>query len=485
MSYFLIGLYLLPLLFLFGYSLMQLSLIIQHFRYDETTHTQTATHFLQVTIQLPLYNEKYVAERLIDNIVKMDYPWEKLEIQILDDSTDETSEIIEESVLKYAAQGLSIIHIRRDDRVGFKAGALKYGLELAKGDLIAIFDADFLPNADFLKRTVPYFENASIGVVQTRWGHLNKSYSLLTQLQAFGLDAHFMIEQTGRNAANHFINFNGTAGIWRKSTIYDAGNWSADTLTEDLDLSYRAQLKGWKFAYLRDVVAPAELPITMPAIRSQQYRWMKGGAECFVKNVKKIRTSDYSLGTKFHGIFHLLNSSIFIAVLLSSLMSIGMVLGLNEFILNNKWIVAITGVFQLNWLILATFYWLAFKENNGKFIDYLRTFIPFLILMMGLSLHNSIAVIEGLIGRKTPFIRTPKFNISKKDTAWTNTYSLKKLNKITYVEMAIAATASIALLLEIKNEYWGLIPYHLMLFLGYTAVSIISIKHSLLGKKAH
>lgn len=485
MPEFLLVLYFIPLLFLLGYSLMQLSLIIQHFKYTEIKPSRQLEVYPLVTIQLPIYNEKYVVERLIENIVKLDYPKDLLEIQILDDSTDETTDIIAAQVIKYKALGIDIKHIIRADRSGFKAGALKYGLDLAKGEFIAIFDADFLPESDFLLKTLHCFHNPAIGVVQTRWGHLNKNYSLLTKLQAFGLDAHFMIEQTGRNASNHFINFNGTAGIWRKATIYDAGNWSADTLTEDLDLSYRAQLKGWKFSYLRDVVAPAELPITMPAIRSQQYRWMKGGAECFAKNFQKINRSHYSIGTKFHGIYHLLNSSIFIAVVITSFTSLGLVLGFGKYLEANQWIVSVTGFFQLNWLILATFYWLSFKKQNHNFLDFIRTFIPFLVFMMGLSLHNSIAVIEGLLGRKTPFVRTPKFNVSENQKSWSNVYSLKKLNVLTYIELLIAVITFVVMIIEVQQQYWGLLPYHFMLFLGYASVSVITIKQSLFREKAH
>ena len=215
----------------------------------------------------------------LKTVSKFDYPREKLEIQVLDDSTDETVEIVAKWVEYGQQKGLDIQHIRRTDRAGFKAGALQHGLELANGDLVAIFDADFMPQQDFLKKTVAYFQDPEIGVVQTRWGHLNQDYSLLTRVQAFGLDAHFTVEQSGRSQAGSFINFNGTAGVWRKKCIVDAGGWSADTLTEDLDLSYRAQLKGWKFKYLQDVVAPAELPVIMSAIKSQQYRWNKGAAE--------------------------------------------------------------------------------------------------------------------------------------------------------------------------------------------------------------
>ena len=239
----------------------------------------------KITIQLPLYNELYVVERLLECISKIEYPKNKLQIQVLDDSTDESLELSKRLVLKHQKNKIPVELITRKDRKGFKAGALKHGLETATGDFIAIFDADFLPQSDWLLKTIPHFKNPNTGVVQTRWGHLNRDFSVLTEIQAFALDAHFLLEQVGRNQQNHFINFNGTAGIWRKECILDAGNWEGDTLTEDLDLSYRAQLKKWKFQYLDDVVTPAELPVTLSAIRSQQFRWNKGGAENFRKMI--------------------------------------------------------------------------------------------------------------------------------------------------------------------------------------------------------
>ncbi len=243
------------LFFIFLFSLGQLHLTWHYWRSKKSkTPVPVLNIFPQVTIQLPVFNEKYVVERLIDSISKLDYPKDKMEIQVLDDSTDETIDLIVKKVEEFSALGFDIKQIRRKDREGFKAGALKYGMGLAKGEFLAVFDADFLPKKDFLKKTIAYFEDANIGVVQSRWGHVNQDYSILTRLQAFGLDAHFTIEQTGRSHAGSFINFNGTAGVWRKSCIADAGGWSADTLTEDLDLSYRAQLKGWKFKFLTNYV---------------------------------------------------------------------------------------------------------------------------------------------------------------------------------------------------------------------------------------
>ena len=321
--------YTLALLLIFFYSISQLQLLLNYLKAkkqvdaSEKFNLKDPSETPFVTIQLPLYNELYVVERLLKNIAKMDYPREKLEIQVLDDSTDESVEKIKSLVNQLQTTGLDIQHITRKDRSGFKAGALKEGLEIAKGEFIAIFDSDFLPKKDWLLQTVPYFKDPEIGVVQTRWGHINRDYSLLTKIQAFALDFHFILEQTGRNFGRHFINFNGTAGIWRKECILDAGNWSGDTLTEDLDLSYRAQLKHWKFKYLEDVETPAELPVAISAARSQQFRWNKGAAENFKKNFKKLlKDKTVPFGTKFHAFFHLLNSSMFLIILVLAVLSI-------------------------------------------------------------------------------------------------------------------------------------------------------------------
>ncbi|MFT4733139.1 MAG: cellulose synthase/poly-beta-1,6-N-acetylglucosamine synthase-like glycosyltransferase [Algoriphagus sp.] len=472
--------YLVPLAIIFLYCLMQFSLIVSHFKYKPAEIINPQAELPLVTIQLPIYNEKYVVNRLIDSITKIDYPLNKLEIQILDDSNDITTSLLEAKVIEYQEKGFDIQLIRRPDRVGYKAGALKYGLQDIKGEFIAIFDADFVPSIDFLKKTVPLFQDPKVGVVQTRWEHINEDYSLLTKLQAFGLDAHFFIEQPGRAAGNHFINFNGTAGVWRKETIADAGGWSPDTLTEDLDLSYRAQLKGWKFEYLRDLESPAELPVTLPAVKSQQYRWMKGGAECFVKNAKNlVKADNMSLSSKLHGFYHLLNSSIFISVMGLAFFSIPLVLNTHIFSDYHR-VVNLTTLFQVNWLILGTFYWLAFKRKNNSFFTFVKRLFMFLVFMMGLSLHNTIAVLEGLLGKQTPFVRTPKFNVVNNTDSWKgNVYSIKKIGFITWVEGLISLTFLVMLIIDAQNQLYGMMPFHFMVFLGYCVIVYYTIKHAL------
>jgi cellulose synthase/poly-beta-1,6-N-acetylglucosamine synthase-like glycosyltransferase len=483
MELFILVIYAIPLVFIFSYSLVQLSLIINYLgsRQSAVGSRQLALdeEYPFVTIQLPIYNELYVVERLINAVAAFDYPEDRFEIQVLDDSTDETVEIIASKLKEIEALGIDIQHIRRKDRKGFKAGALAYGMKICKGEFIAIFDADFVPPKDFLLKTIPHFAESNVGVVQTRWKHLNENYSLLTQLQAFGLDAHFSIEQGGRNAKNHFINFNGTAGIWRKSTIEDAGGWEADTLTEDLDLSYRAQMRDWKFVYLENVACPAELPVTMSAVKSQQYRWTKGAAECVVKNLRKLLSDSHlSISTRLHGFYHLMNSAVFVAVFFLSILSLPVMLitsGSDRFDVFFRY----TALFQVSWVILGCFYWISFKKTGLGFFEFVKRFVLFLLFMMGLSFHNSIAVVEGWLGRKTPFVRTPKFNVNKQsDSLQENKYLTKSLGKSTWIELLLMFYFMVVLVIEIYLNNFGLVPFHLMLIVGYGSVLFYTFKQA-------
>ncbi|MEM7549039.1 MAG: cellulose synthase family protein [Bacteroidota bacterium] len=475
-------LYSVSLLFIFLFSIGQLNLTWFYLRSrkhkkQDAEVEEELKEYPMVTIQLPLYNEKYVAERLIEAVSSFDYPRDRFEIQVLDDSTDETVDIIREKINALDSD-IQIEHIQRENRVGFKAGALKYGTEIAKGDYIAIFDADFLPKPEFLKKTLPYFKDDSIGVVQTRWGHLNKDYSTLTKLQAFGLDAHFSIEQSGRSYAGSFINFNGTAGIWRKSCIYDAGGWSSDTLTEDLDLSYRAQMKGWKFKFLEDLESPAELPVIMPAVKSQQYRWNKGAAETAKKNIWKVWTSDIKLVNKWHAFFHLFNSSVFISLFIAAILSIPMLyikFGNPAY----DFYFDLGSVFLLGFFSIGFFYWISSKrmvpEKTGRY--FFRTFPTFLTVSMGLSLHNAVAVLEGLFGLKSDFIRTPKFNILKKSDSWKNNeYIRPKINFMTLLEGFLALYFIFGIVSGFVLEDYGLMFFHIMLSLGFLGVFYQSVK---------
>lgn len=485
-TYIVFSIYLLALLLILFYSLAQLNLLINYLRSSKQQIKAPVFDFNDssqiplITIQLPIYNEAYVVERLLDNIVKMDYPLDKLEIQVLDDSTDSSLEKTANKIDQLQSKGLDIVHILRDNRAGFKAGALKEGLAVCKGEYIAIFDADFLPKPDWLRKTVPFFKDDSIGVVQTRWGHINRDYSILTRIQAFALDAHFTIEQGGRNARGHFINFNGTAGIWRKACILDAGNWEGDTLTEDLDLSYRAQLKKWKFKYLEKVETPAELPVVLSAARSQQFRWNKGGAENFRKSLPKLLSSkNIPLKTKIHGILHLLNSSMFLCAFLVAILSIP-VLYLKQQPSFPKWIFDASVVFLLSTLILFVCYWFTYKQlrgNNVKnFFGYCAMFITFFTVLLGFTLHNSFAVLQGHYGKRTDFVRTPKFNINSLKDQWKgNTYISGKISKSVVLEALLLLYFLFGILSAFVLKDYSLLAFHIMLFFGFSFVLFHSV----------
>lgn len=469
------------LLFILVYSIIQLDLLITYRKHRcriqarKKLDLQDLSQVPYVTVQLPIYNEKLVVERLINNISKLQYPQDRLQIQVLDDSTDESVEKTIKLIDQLKASGLDIAHVRRKERTGFKAGALKEGLNSVKGEFIAIFDSDFLPKPDWLLRTLPYFSDPTIGVVQTRWGHLNKRYSILTRLQAFLLDFHFILEQNGRNLAGHFINFNGTAGIWRKECILQAGNWAGDTLTEDLDLSYRAQLQGWKFKYIEDVETPAELPVTIAAARSQQFRWNKGAAENFQKNFKLLWASpNFSLRTKIHCFFHLLNSSLFPLILVLALLSIPLLFAPKPL---HSTLTVVLSVFSISTLIFFLSYWTTYARIHGggwrSFIGYCGMFFMFFTIALGFSVHNSIAVIEGHLGKKSPFIRTPKFNITTKSGALHREPFQVSFQFI--IEVLLMLVFAFAVLMAFYTNNFRLLLFHLMLFLGFLYVVFTSL----------
>lgn len=485
--YFLCGLYFLGMLYILIYSLAQGHLLF-HFLKARKSWGKTVQNIPEdwpkVTVQLPVYNELYVVERLIESVAKLNYPKALLEIQLLDDSTDQTVDLIREKLKDYPEINFQYIH--RMDRTGFKAGALREGLKVASGEFIAIFDADFVPSPDFLLRTIPCFSSEKVGMVQTRWTHLNRDFSLLTKLQAFALDAHFFIEQMGRNHQGVFINFNGTGGIWRKSCILDAGNWHDDTLTEDLDLSYRAQRKGWKFVYRPEIESPAELPPIMSAIKSQQFRWTKGGAECAVKHAGAVSQENLSFRIKLHSFAHLFNSTIFIAVLLTSLSSIG-VWWAGELELVPGFLVKLSGIFLIGFVFIAGVYLVSFFYGKQSFVQSALGVIwqlpLFLSVSMGLALHNAQAVWEGLSGKKSPFIRTPKFNLETgKEKLADNRYLLHRMPVTTWFEGVLALVFWAMVGLAFREENYLFLPFHVMLAFGYSLVFITSFKSYGLGR---
>ena len=481
----LLFLYGLCLMFILGFSLTQLHLTRlarRAYRLPAAPVPPAPTPWPRVTVQLPIYNELFVVERVIDAAAALTYPPDRLHIQVLDDSTDETVALAAARVAHHAARGLRIEHVRRPTRAGYKAGALRHGLGLTDGEFVAIFDADFVPEPDFLTRTLPYFTAPDVGVVQTRWGHLNEDYSLLTQLQAFALNAHFFVEQVGRMAGKHFINFNGTGGVWRRRCIEDAGGWHTDTLTEDLDLSYRAQLRGWRFVYLPQVVAPAELPAAMDALKSQQFRWTKGAAETARKHLGQVWRSGQPPLTKLHATFHLLNSSVFVAVLLLALLSVPLVFVRADLMSRFKPLMQASGIFLLAFAPLVYYYYTAWQlsESRQKSGIFGLNFILFLAVSMGLSLHNTRAVLLGLVRRPSAFVRTPKLGLVHQPAAWQGRrYRTGYLDVLTVLEGLLVLYFLFGLGADVYLGDFGLFPFHLLLTIGFGLVFYYSVRHNL------
>ena len=480
--------YCITTLFIFFYTLLQFHLTLAYIKFKKKKKSLATSPILSseniyVTVQLPLYNEPYVTERLINAVCALDYPKHLLEIQVLDDSSDETVEIAEKITAKWLQKGIDIKVVRRPGRSGFKAGALKYGLEKAKGDFIAIFDADFIPSPDFLLKTVPVLNQDGVGMVQTRWGHTNREYSLLTKAQAFWLENHFRIEQTSRSNLNLFFNFNGTAGIWKKEAILEAGNWQADTLTEDLDLSYRAQLKGWKFLYLEDVISPAELPPTLSALKGQQFRWTKGGAEVSRKLIPSLIRSKQPLKIKLHAVGHLLNSGVYLAIAISAFLSIPLLL-IKNVLPSLKPLMMIGTIFFSNFIILAIAYFIATREyfKNKNIFQFVKMFQVYLSFAVGMSFHNSIAVLQGYFGKRSAFIRTPKFNAETNGQLALQRFGSTKVSSsfLIYISLFIVFTAAVIYAIAAAN--FGFLMFHLTLSLGLALLLFFEIKESM-GRK--
>ena len=430
-----------------------------------------------VTIQLPLYNELYVVERIINSVCEIDYPQNLMEIQVLDDSTDETVDIVAKIVAEKQKDGFDIKHIRRANRQGFKAGALKEGMKTAKGEYIAIFDADFVPQKEFLKKTLSFFNDEKVGMVQTRWGHINGDYSILTKAQALALDGHFVIEQAVRNKAGFFINFNGTGGIWKRACIEDAGNWEADTLTEDLDLSYRAQLNGWRFVFLKDFTSPAELPSEINALKNQQFRWTKGAIETAKKILPLVWKSKIPFRVKLQGTFHLTNNIVFPFILLVAILNVPLI-----FIKNSgphQVYFAIMSIFVLAFISSFLMYLYAQKDIRDDWRKKIVLFPLFMAGSMGFAVNNSRAVFEGLLNRKSEFVRTPKFKVVDNKDSWIGKrYNSKKLGLSVIVELIMAIYCLVGVASSIYFLEIAALPFQILFFLGFAFVSLTSIKHA-------
>jgi cellulose synthase/poly-beta-1,6-N-acetylglucosamine synthase-like glycosyltransferase len=429
-----------------------------------------------VTIQLPIYNELYVVERLIKSVCKIDYPRDLIEIQVLDDSTDETAKIAKIMVEKMKGQGFDIVYIHRIDRTGYKAGALKEGLKTAKGELIGIFDADFVPNSDFLKESVPYFIDSNVGMIQTRWSHLNCDYSLLTRAQSMGIDGHFGVEQASRAWSGLFMNFNGTAGVWRKITIEDAGGWQADTLTEDLDLSYRAQLKGWKLAFAPQVECPAEVPVTITAFKSQQHRWAKGSIQTAKKNLGKLFKSKASVFVKIQAYLHLTHYLVHPMMILVVLTSIPMLY--TQWFFNNLTYPIM--IFTL--LCLATFgpstmYLFSQRILYRDWKSRIK-YLPFLMCLgTGIAVNNTKAILEALFGIESGFIRTPKYGIRRKGDRWKGKRYSIPLNFVSILEFILGLYSLTGLVMFLSFSKYLVSPFLFIYAAGFFYVFFLSVKH--------
>jgi cellulose synthase/poly-beta-1,6-N-acetylglucosamine synthase-like glycosyltransferase len=427
-----------------------------------------------VTIQLPIYNEMYVADRLIDVVCQIEYPRELLEIQVLDDSTDETRSVAEQAVRRNASRGVDITYIHRTDRTGYKAGALEAGLKVAKGEFVAIFDADFTPTPDFLMRTVAFFTDPKVAMVQARWGHINQDYSLLTKIQSILLDGHFVLEHGGRNRAGLFFNFNGTAGIWRRAAITDAGGWQHDTLTEDLDLSYRAQLRGWRFVFLPNLIAPAEVPVEMNSFKSQQHRWAKGSIQTCRKLLPRILRANVPLGVKAEAFFHLTaNFNYPLMCVLSVLMAPSMVIRYNM-----GWyemLIIDVPLFFAATASVANFYMVCQRELHADWITRAK-YLPFLMSIgIGLAINNTKAVFEALFNKQSEFARTPKYRIEADADEWIGKKYRQSFVVQPMIELALGFYFTATVFYALANGIYGTLPFLVLFQIGFLYTGLLSI----------
>lgn len=460
------------------YGIHRYQMVYLYYRYRKNYDPNPKAYFTElpvVTIQLPIFNEQFVVERLLDAICALEYPKDKLEIQLLDDSTDETTQVASALVDRFAALGNPVVYIHRTNRHGYKAGALDAGLKIAKGNLIAIFDADFVPPPDWILKVVHHFTDESIGMVQTRWTHLNRDYSMLTRIEAILLDAHFIIEHGARSRSDDYFNFNGTAGMWRRKAITDAGGWQHDTLTEDTDLSYRSQLAGWKFKYLPEIECPAELPIEMTAFKTQQARWAKGLIQTSIKVLPLVFKSHVPRRIKIEAAYHLTaNLSYPLMILMTALLIPAMICRFYQ-----GWFQMLlidVPLFTASTLSIAVFYLVSqrvlYPKTWMKSIWYMP---PLMALGIGLTVTNTKAVMEALFGIKSAFARTPKFAVAKKgEKSKANKYR-KRLVWAPWVELAIGCWFALAIVYTFTNHQFFTWPFLLLFVYGYWYTGLMSL----------
>ena len=473
--------YFIILVILAVYGLHRYWLVYDYYKYRKNVPgpAPEVKEWPRVTIQLPIFNERYVIERLVEAVSRFDYPHELLDVQVLDDSTDETQQVARACVDRHAAAGMPITYIHRTNREGYKAGALENGLKTSRGEFVAIFDADFIPEPDFLRRTIPYFFDPAgginIGMVQTRWTYLNRDYSLLTQVETILLDGHFVVEHGARSRRGTFFNFNGTAGVWRRTAIDSAGGWEHDTLTEDTDLSYRAQLRGWKFLYLPNVECASELPVDMNGFKAQQARWAKGLMQTAKKILPKVLKSNAPWHVKAEAFFHLTaNISYPLMVVFSVTLLPVMIVRFYQ-----GWfqmLVIDLPLFLASTCSISSFYLVAQKEIRPK--TWMRTFLymPFVMAVgIGISVRNAQAVLEAIVGKKTEFARTPKYKIEgKKDTFVTKKYR-NKVGWMPFAEVFLGIYFAATVVYAITNENYATIPFLLLFVWGYLYTGCMSL----------
>jgi cellulose synthase/poly-beta-1,6-N-acetylglucosamine synthase-like glycosyltransferase len=470
--------YFVVLILLASYGMHRYTLVYLYYKKKKNKTRMPEREFNnlpRVTVQLPIFNEQYVVDRLLQAICRLDYPREKLDIQLLDDSTDETADVARALVEHYATQGHRVTYLHRANREGYKAGALHEGLKTATGEFVAIFDADFVPPPDFLLRTIHHFTDPKIGMVQTRWTHINRNYSFLTEVEAILLDGHFVLEHSGRARHDVFFNFNGTAGIWRRQAIEEAGGWQHDTLTEDTDLSYRAQLKGWKFIYRQDIECPAELPVEMTAFKTQQARWAKGLIQTGKKILPRVLKSDQPFRVKLEACYHLTaNLSYPLMVILSVLLLPAMVIRFYQGWFQMLYIDI--PLFLASTFSISSFYLVSQRELFPKTWPRALLYLPFLMALgIGLTVTNTVAVLEALVGKKSAFARTPKYRVeSKKDKLHAAKYR-KRLGWVPWLELLIGSYFAMTVFYAVQNENYLTVPFLLLFVVGYWYTGLMSL----------
>ncbi len=465
----------LSILGLYGFHRGMLLYLYWRHRKDTPKPPQKFDELPHVTIQLPMYNEMYVAERLLDGVATIEYPLDKLEIQVLDDSTDETTEIARAKSEQLRERGFDVTFRHRENRHGFKAGALEEGLAEAKGDFVMVFDADFVPTPSILMDLIHHFTNPKVGMVQARWGHLNREYSLLTRVQSMMLDGHFVIEHIARNRSGRFFNFNGTAGIWRRSTIVDAGGWEHDTLTEDMDLSFRAQLRGWEFVYVPTALAPAEIPCEMNSFKGQQFRWAKGSAQTTKKLIWTVIKADLPLKVKVECLFHLTNNFAYLFLVLLAALQLPNML-MRQQMDSPELLLLDVPLFFTTCVSIIIFYLTTHQALYGDLKSAVKRLPLMMAVSIGLSINNARAVLEGLVGVQSEFVRTPKHGVREQQDGWiTKRYKASAANLGTWVEIGFGLYIVATILLAMVTGSWVSVPFLVLFMVGFLYVGTLSL----------